>query len=438
MTAGPGRYSALAITAAALIILAVLGSRGGEFGGSELWPPERLINQIAVVTTDRQVLTYHPDGSGSAAVSSGTGYFTWPTWSPDGQEIVYSGVVENSDGEPVTTLFLHNTDSGSSRSIYESPPDFVGLLADGVLHYSLWSPDGGKLAFIAATPEDGLTLYLDYPSTLDAPMFVLDRGPLWMSWSPNSTKLLAHRAETHFIVNAEETPPLTVKTDVESQAYRVPAWASDSEEFNIVKEVSSPVFALYSIPSDDPASARPMTRVAPNAAFLRSRDGSRLAIADQARPVIFGSAVTFVYRQLRILDIQNPDIELQVNENILSYFWSPDSAKIAYVTLVSPQGGLRWMVLDIATEASSPMVDFLPSSDQLTMFQFFDQYAYSHSLWSPDSRYLLFAGALSDTAATAGNAGQFDILNQIFIVDTASLQSVYPITDGVLGVWSPI
>ena len=119
--------------------------------------------------------------------------------------------------------------------------------------------------------------------------------------------------------------------------------------------------------------------------MLRScgpRTVRRLAVADDVRPILYGNTVMFVYRQLRALDSENLDVAVQVNENIVAYFWSPDSSKIAYVTLVDPSGGLRWSVLDVASGVSSPLVDFLPSPDQLTMFQFFDQYAYSHQLWS--------------------------------------------------------
>ena len=95
-------------------------------------------------------------------------------------------------------------------------------------------------------------------------------------------------------------------------------------------------------------------------------------------------------------------------------------------------------VLSLADRSDMPLLDFVPSRDQLTMFQFFDQYAYSHSLWSPDSRSLVFAGQLAAGAVTAsatahpGHAG-----SHIIVVDTQSAASAEIIAPGVLGFSSP-
>ena len=82
----------------------------------------------------------------------------------------------------------------------------------------------------------------------------------------------------------------------------------------------------------------------------------------------------------------------------MAYFWSPDGSRLAYVALSKKAGILRWTVLNVVNGERWPLVDFIPSRDQLTIFQFFDQYAYSHSPWSPDSRSLVFAGKLVDGA----------------------------------------
>ena len=436
MTFSPGKYSILAVTVLALLIVAVLGGRGETTGRNGAWPPEYLVNRIAVVSEDGQVSTMRQDGLRKRRVSDGPGFFTWPTWSPDGRSIAYSGVVENDNGEPVTTLFLHESVSGGSRILYESTPGFAGLLAEGVVHYPLWSPDGNNLAFIAATEDRGLTLFLDDLRDSEGPVYLLDRGPLWMSWSSNSDMIAVHRAESHFVVSTHGTPAVS-RTTLRSRAYRVPAWIPGVEEFNFVKEISGPYFAISSVSPSEPGSERLLAEVGANAAFLWSSDGSQMAVADEARPILYGNKVLFVYRQLRVLDAEAFEVDVKLNENLVAFFWSPDSSKIAYATLSDPSGGMQWKLLDIESGISSPLVDFRPSSDQLTMFQFFDQYAYSHQLWSPDSRYLLFAGTLNEAAVTAGYHAQPTSGSRIFIVDTGPMRSVQPLAEGSLGFWSP-
>ena len=437
MSFSPGKYSVLAATVAVLLTVAILGGRGETAGRSDTWPPQYLVNRIAVVSPDGQVSTMRPDGSGERSISGGVGFYTWPTWSPSGRSIAYSGVVENADGEFVTTLFLHESTTGQSRILYESTPGFAGLLADGVVHYPLWSPDGNKLAFIAATEERGLTLFLDDLRDSEDPSYVLDHGPLWMSWSSDSSKLAVHRAESHFIVVAEEVPAVS-PTSFQSRAYRVPAWVPGADRFNLVRGIAMPYFAISSVSPSNPGDERLLAEVGANAAFLWSKDGSHLAVADEVRPVLYGDTVLFVYRQFRMLGVEDFEARTKLNENVVAFFWSPDSSKIAYATLSDPSGGMQWNLLDTASGISSPLVDFRPSSDQLTMFQFFDQYAYSHLLWSPDSRYLLFSGRLNDAAATAGYGTQLTESSRIFIVDTGPMRSVQPLAEGSLGFWSPV
>ena len=47
-----------------------------------------------------------------------------------------------------------------TREIYVGEPGVAGLLADGVFHYPLWSPDSEQVAFVVVTSR-GLTLFLD-------------------------------------------------------------------------------------------------------------------------------------------------------------------------------------------------------------------------------------------------------------------------------------
>ena len=68
----------------------------------------------------------------------------------------------------------------------------------------------------------------------------------------------------------------------------------------------------------------------------------------------------------------------------------------------------------------------------------FDQYAYSHSLWSPDSTSLVFAGRLVGGPVSASfNPNRSAQISHIIVVGTDRNPSAVSIADGILGFWSP-
>ncbi len=433
-------YAGVVFFAGILVVLAAAGWVGGLREMEQSWPPLYSINRIAVVGPDAQIRSYRPDGTDEQPVSTGEGLFTWPTWSPDGRTVAYSGIIRNDDDEPVVTLFGYGWEDGETSPIHEGEPGYAGLLADGVVHYPLWSPDSSKLAFVAVTEQHGLSLFIDEAASDVGPSFVLDDGPLWMSWSSDSKKLAIHRSVDHFLVSFSGQMAMQ-RVRLESDSYRVPAWRPNISELALSSPIGRTGYGLYSAPITDAGLVlpQPVLDVGPASAFLWSPDGSHLAVADDVRPVRYGNTPILVYRQFRLLDSVTFEQKALINENVLAYFWSPDGSKIAIVTIAGTGGDLRWTLLDVETGSAERLADFTPSRDQLTMFQFFDQYAYSHMLWSPDSRYLIFSGRLSLSASSAGFMGQSDRRgSKVFIVDTGPVITVDEVADGVLAFWSPV
>ena len=443
MTLAPRFIVAAALLAAFIAALATLGGRGERDGANDShdWPPRPAVNRIAVVGTDARIKTYAPDGSDARDISSGDGFFTWPTWSPDAQSVVFSSVAPDAAGGGAPTVSLLEYDRGAdeTRVVHRPAPGFAGLLANGVVHYPTWSPDSSKLAFAAVTRARGLALYLyDARAPNAEPRFVLDEGPLWTVWSSDSSRLLVHRGAEHFIVRADDGAARALA--IEPSPYRVPAWKPPSD----TPTVMVPAGALeYAIRAFAPLTGGgvdmrgpPIARVGANAAFSWSSDGERIAIADGATPILYRGSAMLAYRRLTILDADARTPTAQAAGNLLAHFWSPDGAKIAYVEIADARGRLRWRLLDAESGESFDLAEFTPSADQLTMFQFFDQYAYSHSLWSPDSRRLVFAGSLWDAASAASWSAQTRD-SRVYVLDTGPTRSAQALADGVLGVWSP-
>ena len=439
--AGQARsYVAAAVLTVSLAVIFLVGGCGGTEPGIETRPIDTgSVNRIAVVGLDGQILSVKPDGTDPRQVSPAEGLFTWPTWSPDGTKMVFSGLVPDLNGDQQVILYEYDAITEERRRIHVGEPGFAGLLADGVVHYPIWSPDSQQVAFIAVTRQGGLTLFLDDLGDSPDSEYVLDRGPLWMSWSQDSVHLLVHRAEGLFLVNTEGTVVVS-ELGVRSTAFKVPAWKPAEQ---VVTFVTGAPGSAFTVQQADVAAERLGTpsvikEVSPSAAFLWSRDGAHLAVVDASSVVAYRGAPVLVYRRLKILDSVEYGERGGVSDNILSFFWSPDGTKIAYVTIPDGQGSLRWTLYDVDTGERTELVDFVPSTGQLTMLQFFDQYAYSHSLWSPDSRYLVFAGSLSGgavTAAMSGDPGHQG--SHVFTVDTGPTLEITTVVTGFLGFWSP-
>ena len=341
-------------------------------------------NRIAFVGLEGQIYTVDPDGSQPRRISPKKGVFTWPTWSPDARRLVFSGIVEDGADDVRISLFVFDAASSRVRELYAAEPGVVGLLAEGVVHYALWSPDSTRVAFIAFTSK-GLSLFLDDPTDGVEAALVLDQGPLWMSWSPDSQYLLVHRGADHFLVNTLEEIRVD-ELDIHAVGYRVPAWKPTGAIATLASggpgrytifsakvvgdglDVPQPVTSLHEI-------GFPLTP-----AFLWSPSGDLLALAGSTRMISYLGQTILVYRDLALFSESKTAQTLLIQDNVMAYFWSPDGSRLAYVSPSQTADTLCWTVLNVANGERWPLVEFIPSPDQLTMFQFFDQYAYSHSL----------------------------------------------------------
>lgn len=398
------------------------------------------VNLIATVGAEGVVKTMHSDGSHIRRISPDVdGFFTWPTWSPNANTLVYSGVVGSAD-ELQLNLYAADINSGVQKALYEGEPGDVGLLAQGVLHYPLWSPDSSRLAFIASSSDSGLSLFMDDLDHSPTAQHLLDNGPLWMSWSEDASTLAVHRGSEHFLVDLTDSVAVN-RLNIRAVGYRVPAWKPASDAITLVTQRTRLQRSVSTARVTEGTSVElpvPVQDVRGEAAFLWSPTGQHLAVADSAQYLIYRGSAINVYRGVAIVSEDAQSRAVEVRKPVLAFFWSPDASKLAYVTLSQTEGALRWGVVDVASGEQYPLVDFIPSRDQQALFQFFDQYAYSHSPWSPHSSNLVFAGSLINDATAASVSSQDTYqTSRIIVVGASHAATPQTIADGVMGFWSP-
>ena len=396
------------------------------------------VNLIAFVDADGDVMTMRPDGLQVNQVSPDVdGFFTWPTWSPDANTLVYSGVVDEGDMLQLN-LYASDTSGNANRVLYASEPGEVGLLAQGVVHYPLWSPDGEHIAFIA-TAGGQLSLFMDDLRDDPTARHLLDDGPLWMSWAHDSSVLAIHRGPEHFLVSRGDEPAVQ-PLEIREIGYRVPALHPLDGSLTLRSQPAALKASVSSVRLDGSKvqSVTPLRSVDGEAAFLWASTGRHVAIGEASQYLMYRDSALPVYSGIAVVPLGTSQSVIELDLPVLAFFWSPDGTKIALVTLSDKQGALTWALYDVESDERMRLVDFAPSAEQLTVFQFFDQYAYSHSVWSPDSSSIVFAGDLltdSVTASLGDHPGHASF--HIVVVDVEPVAEAHVIGEGIMGFWSP-
>ena len=407
-----------------------------------------ITNRIAIVGRDARIHVgdVNPDGGAAdlRALTPPGMRCAWPAWSPDGNSLAYSAypaaggnghgsfrvIAQPVSGQAYTFLgdegrvlgFRAHVDE-QARTIYVNEPG-TDAIAPHTPHYLIWSPDGSKIALIAQRLA-GLSLLVADARAAAAPVRMLDGGPLYFCWARDSRRILAHSRELHYLL--ELGSPLAAQVPVVSLGYMAPSASPAGEFVALCAEISADSQALLAARLDG-GSSEMIAEIDGATGFSWSPDGATLAVARDL------DRATGYYGRLFLIDLATGDERLLLTENALSFFWSPDGNMIAYIAPSRrAEGSVRWAVVDIASGARRYLPDFTPSQEQLIMFMFFDQYAQSHRVWSPDGRMLAFAGLLGRRQAR--DELPDGASSSVFAADIADGR-VWPLGGGTLGVWS--
>ena len=351
------------------------------------------LNRLAVIAGD-QIYTIDPDGARRVDLAhNGSVPTAAVIWSHDGQRLIF---VESERAQ--TRVNAARPDGQDRRVLYEAEQVREPF-------YLYGSPDDQHVAFLAPGATGGMQLHIaetDQPNSAQA---AVSGQPNYASWSPDSQSLLVHIGGVStdaFVGTYDLSAAKTRKIETQPGAFQAPMWSPVGRtQWLYARQPGSSGELVVG----DAQGSRTLVNFDGGIAFGWSPDGQHVAYA-------LNTPDSFLYQGLMVIDLANSSSKVYFNGNVLAFFWSPDGSKLAYLTgaLVEPSpvgraGGLAapalqqrrtlqvtWHVIDLAGGRTIDLNTFEPTDSFIYLIQYFDQFAQSVALWSPDSLSLVYTG----------------------------------------------
>ncbi len=389
-----------------------------------LGPDDRIVVQSA--DNNLSLLTFAGEVAGPTSNDANQ-----PVFSPDGSVLAWTTFLPG--GNTAGVAFADVADDGSLSEPEVIPTPVVSF-------YTVFAPESSDRLAVLGNSRRGVGVAVVDRS--DVATEVLDEGvPYYFVWNPEGTGFVGHvdNSLRQFDVisgNGEDAFDVL-------PSFRVPAMTEDGRTVyvttrNITGGQGMSTILKASRDADgviSPAGAVSVARFDGIGSLTMAPDSSRVAISvegtlDTAR--VGYQENPALDRGLYVIDTATDELTTITTGAVLGAFWSRDSqmvATLAFDLIGDGRNWARWTVFDITGEAISRSPRFLVSRDFAGAYlPFFDQYAESVSLWSPDSTRFVYAGE-----SMAGDAGIW--LHRLPMDGEGP--KTYFVAEGVVALWSP-
>lgn len=324
-----------------------------------------------------------------------------------------------------SALFVTRPGSGKTTSIAEG----------GQLIYASWSPatcealECSRLGVI--TDADGraggdiaFRVHEFATSSAGRPVLEDEAAQVYFAWSERGDRVVRHVLDKRQSLDEIDVERgLTRRVEESPGPFFAPSFSRGRLVYALAdREVGGDELTV-SVSAD--AVVAHVPRDARRVAFAPSPDGLRLAVAVRRGPE---ETPESAFDPVRIVDLASGEITRAGPSTLWTkaFYWSPDGRRLAYLTWVDSDVSAfnQWRIFDVADATDTGLAAFQPTATFGTLTAFFDQFSQSHSLWSPDGRYLAYA------AVRAGKP-------QVWLLDTRARPSRrLLIADGVVAAFS--
>ncbi len=363
-----------------------------------------LAGRLAYIDAGLQVATIDPDGGDGRRLTDDGRVYQFPVWSPDSQQLAAIGADRSGTG----VYILADRPAGSSlvRAVPFSRSEAP--------FYLYWAPDSRRVSILANHPS-GLALHLAVAEPGVETQLLATGQPFYWAWSPSADEILMHSganregARLSLLDPTGGGPAPNLATP---GSFQSPGISASGSRWAFTEEDDTGTRWLVVRAADGPEEARlPHTG---SLALSWSPQDERLAF------IAPRMGESTLYGPLRVYDTTTGQARTLSTQTVVAFFWSPDGRQIAFLTVhgrntieagLAPDGAvegrsrtrlarvaaqaeegpeLDLTVVDVASGRERFLMAFEPTSLFVSQFlPFFDQYALSHRVWSPDSRALV-------------------------------------------------
>ncbi|MEO5940896.1 MAG: hypothetical protein ABIZ72_07915 [Candidatus Limnocylindrales bacterium] len=400
---------------------------------------------IAIVDPTGALATVDPAGRKTVLSAEVDATFGFPAWSPDGRRI--AGVRDAISDSAISIFPVRRDDPDASPG---AGPTVVYRSATVRPFYLYWTPDGRRVSFLATeggdislrvVPDDGSA-----PLDGSAPGGLIRRGaPLYFDWIAADRLLLhvglgpdAFTGEVGLDGSAA-APGLTAEGEFR------PAVVGADGRYQAFVRGQGPASQLV-VAARDGSGEHSVAVFGATAAVFDPRGATLGAIGPDQPGAI---AMAFPIGPLRLIEAASGTVRTLIDGTVVGFFWSPDGKTIAALRLQA--GGSQVARAGVGSlAAGSPVPPTLPPDPDLHLvfvsvadgavrsdrviklashfvnqfLPYFDQYALSHRVWSPDSSSILLP--ITDQTGT----------DQLAVLPAAGGEASLTIP-GQSGFWSP-
>jgi TolB protein len=388
-----------------------------------------LVPQIAFVGSDDQVYVAEADGSSARQLTRRVGgvldnlgwTYRWPTYSPDGRHVAFAGYHAESGRLVSTAVLSAQSDQTEALALLEST-ELAPI-------YLYWSPDNRHLTVLFQR-EAGLELHLLDSAGTEPARRLITGQPLYWSWAPDGRVLAVHvggdaqSSDDAWVglLHVGENDAREERFSDAPGGFRAPAWAPAGNGLAYVGLGGG--LSVLSV-RDAAGNVNRLATSPTDIAFNWSPGGEWVAFSAQ----VVG---TPLYQGLEVARPDGKERHRLVEEPLAGFFWAPDGNRLAVLGIDMASRQLVWSTVQVDGQGRRTLDSFVPSSDFAFQLPFFDQFAQSTSVWSPDGRKLVYATEGGSARQNGSVAGE-----RVMVLDVAGQTPHGAVARGSVGVWSP-